>query len=711
MASAAAATDWKEILMRGLDFDRPCSAAGPGERCWLNSDLTHWNQVLQRLAFELRETSRGGVRLSSLRWRSVEINGDPDSVSRDAAFLASRLLDHHACIDELSVSIVADTGRLEKPAFFISLRPSSSAGESVRVIRSLEVCEISFEQARRDGMLYTLKGVDNICSLETLLFGSHRCKTKFTSDLGALLQRNRNSLKRVDAMCSEDAMCYRDTEIIMAPFLFVNLSHLGTFTAIDWMKPLLRASTHLTELRANVHGSELAIFAGAVTAIKTLTKLEVLLHESTPTVLFDALKMNSTLNWLCVKFPLLNSDCERPLASALRTNRTLRHLQLGGFQCTSSLAHLAAALSDNASLKFLELDTFSLQMTRVTALCWALRTNKTLETLALRLKCGFGTCRERVALADELTHSGSYGRVCLPLAEPDLSGLTATLPSVTACPQELDFSNIWHFEEALLISLFNAVASSYVRTLRADVLDEPGAKGLHFCEMLKKVGNLRRIFIICQELFARNVFRAVALNNSIDTLRIGIPDPVRFSTSEVAEALSCMLAHNESLTSVAVFCTHSSFDVSAGKAIARALSQNRRITHLVLPFTFSNDCSVSFAILEALRNNQRDLRRAVDFAILPTADRLCAEAFELLFRSPGLRNELMAAAGEQQAEVTRMLSSARNYLLDNYLVITGVVRQNVVRCRPSSAATQADALTNDCWRAIARYLKITDVIA
>ncbi|XP_072144193.1 uncharacterized protein [Dermacentor andersoni] len=560
-------------------------------------------------------------------------------------------------------------------------------------------------------MLYTLEGVDNICSLETLLFRSHRCKTKFTSGLGALLQRNRNSLKRVDAMCCEDPMCYRDYEIVMAPLTFVNFSCLGTFTAIDRIKPLLRVSTHLTELTANVHGSELTIFAGAVAAIKTLTKLEVLIHKSTPTVLFDALKVNSTLNWLCVKFPLLNSNCERALASALRTNTTLRHLKLGGFQCTSSLAHLAAALSDNASLKFLELDTFSLQMTRITGLCRAFRTNKTLETLALRLNSGFGTCGERVALADELTHSGSYGRVSLPLAEPDLPGLTATLASVTACPQELDFSNIWHFKEALLISLFDAVASSYVRALRVIVPNDPGAKGVLFCEMLKKVGNLRRMFIICLELLARNVFRAVALNNSIDTLRIGIPDPVRFRTSEVAEALSDMLAHSESLTSVTVFCTYSSFDVSAGKAIARALSQNRRITHLSLPFTFRNDCSVSFAILEALRNNQRDLRRAVDFAILPTADRLCAEAFELFFGSTVLRRQLMAAAGEQQAQVTRMLSSARNYLLDNYLVITGVVRHNVVRCRPSSAATQVDALTNDCWRAIARYLKITDVIA
>ncbi|KAH7980840.1 hypothetical protein HPB49_019584 [Dermacentor silvarum] len=312
-----------------------------------------------------------------------------------------------------------------------------------------------------------------------------------------------------------------------------------------------------------------------------------------------------------------------------------------------------------------------------------------------------------VALADELTHSGSYSRICVPLAEPDLPGLTVILASVTACPQELDCSDIWHFKNALLISLFDAVATSYVSSLRVIVPNDPGAKGVLFCKMLKKVGNLRCMDLVCRELFSRKVFRAVALNSSIDRLIISIVDPVYLRT---AEALSYMLAHNESLTEVSVYTAKNCFGESAARGIARALSQNRRITHLSLPFTFRTDSSDSFAILEALRNNHRDLHRAIHFAIHPTADRLCAEAFELLCGSPVFGRQLVAVGGAPQAEVTRILNSARNYLLDNYLVIAGVVRQNVVRCHPSSAATQADALTNDCSRAIARYLKVSDVI-
>ncbi|XP_049516379.1 uncharacterized protein LOC125942255 [Dermacentor silvarum] len=704
MAFAAAAFDCKESLLQELDFDRPCSAAVPGERCWLNSDLTQWNRVLHRLAFELIETKRGGLRFS---WENMEIARDPDSVSRDAAFLASQLLCHHACIDELELRCVADTGRLETPAFFIVLRPSSSAGESVRVIRSLDVCEMPFEEARRQGTLYTLQGVDAIGCLETLLFRSHGYKTKFTSDLGALLQHNRNSLKFVHAVCSEEAMNSRDRQIQAAGQSFEGLNIFDTFTAIDAIQPLFRASTHLRELTVNVHGSELAVFAEAVTTIKTLAKLFVLLHKSTPAVLFDVLKVNSTLNWLCVTFSLLSPDCERALASALRTNATLRHLELSNFQCTSSLVDLAEALSDNSTLEFLELNTSSLQITTIAALCRALSTNKTLKTLALRLRSGFGTHDERAALADELTHSGSYSRICVPLAEPDLPGLTVILASVTACPQELDFSNIWHFKNDLLISLFDAVATSYVSSLRVIVPNDPGAKGVLFCKMLKKVGNLRCMDLVCRELFARKVLRAVALNSSIDRLIISIVDPVYLRT---AEALSYMLAHNESLTEVSVDTAKNCFGESAARGIARALSQNRRITHLSLPFAFRTDSSDSFAILEALRNNHRDLHRAIHFAILPTADRLCAEAFELFCGSPVFRRQLVAVGGAPQAEVTRILNSARNYLLDNYLVIAGVVRQNVVRCHPSSAATQADALTNDCWRAIARYLKVSDVI-
>ncbi|XP_049516365.1 uncharacterized protein LOC125942236 [Dermacentor silvarum] len=461
---------------------------------------------------------RGGLRLA---WESMTIARDPDSVSRDAAFLASQLLCHHACIDELALRCVANTGRLEKPAFFIDLRPSSSAGESVRVIRSLIVCEMPFEEARREGTLYTLQGVDAIGCLETLLFRSHGYKTKFTSDLGALLQHNRNSLKFVHGVCSEEAMHSRDHQIQTERLWgqsFVGLNIFDTFTAIDAIKPLLEASTHLTELTVNVHGSELSVFAEAVAAMKTLTKLVVMLHNSTqlisnpsgdqwstPAVLFDVLKVNSTLNCLCARFSLLSPDCERALASALRTNATLRHLELSDFQCTSSLADLAEALSDNTTLEFLELNTSSLQITSIAALCRALSTNKTLKTLALRLKSGFGTHDERVALADELTHSGSYSRICVPLAEPDLPGLTAILASVTACPQELDCSDIWHFKNALLISLFDAVATSYAASIvrmldyRCHVFDPKAElESFHF----EDGGNVKPIedqtFMFCQ---------------------------------------------------------------------------------------------------------------------------------------------------------------------------------------------------------------------
>ncbi|KAH7938810.1 hypothetical protein HPB52_000445 [Rhipicephalus sanguineus] len=75
--------------------------------------------------------------------------------------------------------------------------------------------------------------------------------------------------------------------------------------------------------------------------------------------------------------------------------------------------------------------------------------------------------------------------------------------------------------------------------------------------------------------------------------------------------------------------------------------------------------------------------------------------------TPDIDGMLVKIAGFSDAEARLAVAAAENRRRETYLVLTGVVRGFVV-CWPADV-TQIDALSGDCWCAIARYLKVTDI--
>ncbi|XP_037572537.1 uncharacterized protein LOC119455146 [Dermacentor silvarum] len=179
-------------------------------------------------------------------------------------------------------------------------------------------------------------------------------------------------------------------------------------------------------------------------------------------------------------------------------------------------------------------------------------------------------------------------------------------------------------------------------------------------------------------------------------------------TNDAAEAIAFFLTRNETVTRIELSCMGCASRYQMGE-IYHGMLNNRRIVDYVLTFSFPFDCGMSFLVLEKLRKKRSMLYRAVEFAKLPVLDKQSAEAFELFFKNPGFRRELGEVTGSTEAEVLPLLMSAQNYLRDNYLVITGVVQQDVLECHPREV-TQVDALNKDCWRAIVRYLNVSDVV-
>ncbi|KAH7970031.1 hypothetical protein HPB52_023920 [Rhipicephalus sanguineus] len=146
-----------------LDLKRKCEAVNSQQKCWLSADLTAWNQVLHRLAFELVETRPGRLRLHSIQ--RGKAGGDNTTAARRASFLVSWLLAQHRCIEEFGATCAVPCGRsLEETPFPIRLRPSSGDRRS---LRCLEIEE-------RPTAALAVRDIDAVTDLETAVASALR---------------------------------------------------------------------------------------------------------------------------------------------------------------------------------------------------------------------------------------------------------------------------------------------------------------------------------------------------------------------------------------------------------------------------------------------------------------------------------------------------------------------------------------------------------
>ncbi|KAH7976502.1 hypothetical protein HPB52_014760 [Rhipicephalus sanguineus] len=84
-----------------------------------------------------------------------------------------------------------------------------------------------------------------------------------------------------------------------------------------------------------------------------------------------------------------------------------------------------------------------------------------------------------------------------------------------------------------------------------------------------------------------------------------------------------------------------------------------------------------------------------------------AQAFETLHAAPALVSQLSEVTGKSEQEALAAIQAVDRYIRSHYLYLTGVVKFSVECHR--SAQTQADALNDYCWQAIAQFLKVSDI--
>ncbi|KAH7987137.1 hypothetical protein HPB52_024220 [Rhipicephalus sanguineus] len=383
-----------------LDFERACAAAVPGERCWLSGELTAWNRVLNSLEYELVETRPGSVRLQKADCDDCDYSRSVEDVYREAAVLISWLLEHHLCIEELSLISPSHYGYKAPPVPSpIRLRPSvgSNLDRYFRQVK-IDMADHFFSSSTRPeekGHLFALEGLNTVCGIEKLKVASSKVTFKFAAELESLLRRNASTLKAVKIT---KAILPRNVDYALR--CLVNCESLTLYPYFSWgrrvpslvsVAQLLRTTSALKNLSISIcpinRKKQLTTIAEAIKANTSLTKLSVCSGEisCSPEPIFAALQANGTLKELQLQKCNIGVYSAQALAKALCKNTSLRRLSITESTISAySMQQLGVALRVNSTLEEIELSgRRSLPFGGIVGLCSSLAENKTLKKLTL----------------------------------------------------------------------------------------------------------------------------------------------------------------------------------------------------------------------------------------------------------------------------------------------------------------------------------------
>ncbi|KAL1419151.1 hypothetical protein MTO96_005259 [Rhipicephalus appendiculatus] len=684
-------------ILEQLDLNKPCGAVSSNEACWLCEDFEACNTVIRALSLELAETAPGTLRLSfdPDTWDNQDFF---ETVAREASIVLSALMCHHLCIRELDLSCVSCCISAAKPLFPISMRRQSSspASRSLRLLRISYTCGQINIYGRLD-----MRDLDAVIGLEALYINIRHFSERSATEIDALLKRNCNTLKNVEIFdCRPGWHNLRMVEHLAA-CKFLKLGSIDDSEVetpdVHGMVSLLRGSTTLKEATVEpIDLRQVSLIAEALETNCCLTKLSLNLKRSASVEeLFGALEVNEHLKELFLVASIhVNMICARVVASALKKNNCLRTLDMRtmSLQDGVGLELWSEALSKNVTLHVFHMGYHGIPISDVSALCKALRVNKSLKTLKFWEVTG--SEEERMSLARQLLADECYDRVDLgEWTEPYLRVLAPVLASPDAGTRELRLPNIGRLSHETVSVLFSALASNKkVNRLNVAVWNEFDHRVVLLCETLRKNRSIQFLSIyLTKSNSANEILRALTVNTSITELDMRLHVA---PSEETMAAFSDMLSRNNAITKIRV-----DFGTDDPRLLLEAYAHGMSGNRLILDLRYDVWGRAPIAppsLFVPVRRNRAALNRAIEFVFERREDRRCVECFEVFFGRSCLITKLMEIGDMSDVEARIGVTSAENRRRERYLVLAGVVRRSVA-CWPADV-TQIDALNGDCWR-------------
>ncbi|XP_077536425.1 uncharacterized protein LOC144148792 [Haemaphysalis longicornis] len=738
-----------------LDLKRDCSASGTRDACWLCDELENWNNTLNDLQLTLVEFQPGKLRLYVQTSKPAVGVADSD-VLYDASCFTAWLIRKHNCISSISIKQGDphwQVGGLPDyvPSASSNLRDISIEGygpldwasllESLGHIAQLESLKLT-DVVVDDKFLAKLVELltENACSVKTVVLtrtsmwgnacdGFARCISR-CGNLGELVL----DVKLVMPTTTSSAKVWELREWDESPDVSDEYSsdeYSAVEDSIDWGNVSYSEELTTQDYQSFVEdlsSSDFALFAAHLN-LDLKERNDTMLHElsdflessvALTSLSFNAFRpyhiaiiakplvTNSVLSDLVITYwgrhyrDPTRSCVGYGLRSLLSQNKGLRSLTIQNCVISQQGGRdVSEGLNANSTLERLNVNTTNpISVAVAWALCSALVRNKTLRTLRFGGLI-WATNVQRVQLSRNLARCGLFGRVQLDWKNWDLKLLARYMLSPSHGPTDLCLQ-MHELSDAAITILCQALSESLcVETLTVHFsgATPPGHTAI-LQEALERNKSLRRVTLHDQGSTPRSAMEALqglASNSCVTELALHC---CRMDTA-CAELFGSLLASNEALCKVVLSCqlqmsTHST------DAVCKGLVQNCSITEW--------HASHSTPPMErTVQRNLTRLQRAVRFVLHPNTVKGSAEAFELLESKASLVSGLISASAMSKAEAESAVKAARKFIQDNYLFINQIVCHRL-ECYPGEG-TQVDRLNFDCWRAVTKYLKVSDVVS
>ncbi|XP_077503301.1 uncharacterized protein LOC144113835 isoform X1 [Amblyomma americanum] len=695
-------------------FRRACTASSTND-CWLCDVLTSWNSALRYCRLNLREEEPGKLCLQTLRcvFLADDVAPRDKAAVHSAAFLLAYLPRQHKCIRRISLHgehLPHQRGplRLLLGADWWPQQPECN-------VQYLEISEIvDFEWN------ILLCGLGRVSALKCLIIERAIIDNDYVSKLDQLLAANSRGLQKLvisSSRAETDGISDRLIRAISNCTHLTELSfdgHLTTTGVVDLGRLLLSCENIQKLSLRDQFGDEcrLALLGALSIFVKTNASLMELHYESLSLdviELLNALKFNRTLKHLVLSGYKHNQktfgrEHGAALGAALATNSGLRSLVIS--HCTFSelaVEDISAGLALNTSLERFDLSHCRVNFGVASALCRVLYINRTLHMLVLDLNGE--AISERIRFSEQVAAANCYHRVGMRWDETSMPNFVNALQQPSLCPLECHIESS-RFSIRSLSQVCSALVSSTVESLSVAFIDSFLTEPRHHVhEAIRK--NQSIVSLSLQEDRISSgacIFVAKALleNRTVTKLSLRING---WHTG-AAETLSEILSKNQTLEKLLLNCSH--VDLWCVDVIASGLKENRTLTHFSIFDERDNASCSTMAVDECVDRNLSSWNCAVQFVLEVCISRRRAEIFESLQGMPCFLQRVAAASGKSLEEAATMVETAKCFIRSNYLFITGVVCRGIC-CYPSGQM-QLEHLYSDCWHAISKYLRVSDVI-
>ncbi|EEC06320.1 leucine rich repeat and NACHT domain-containing protein, putative [Ixodes scapularis] len=689
------------FMERFLDVNAPCTAdhRSPQKRCWITNHLSLWNSLLHPVGIRLREDILGKLTLETLAW----CNPSTTEYRVVSAFLVKRLLNNHCCIQHVDLSYAGELfsdhrQQLSRVRLNAGLQQITLDGcqvsqpelcQLVRVILQgdpvrLKLCHVRFGATGMTSLVQSVATWTRLADLDLSENGLRGC----------------DSLKLLEAVDTCKSIKYLKLDSNMVGVR--GAQRLAKLLTAN--KTLLRLSLFKTKIQ-----DKGAVAIGhALAANNTLESLmigENSIGSTGARAIASSLKVNTSLICLDLRYNDLANGGAIFIAQMLPSNKTLRELHLCGNEIgEAGIVAVADSLANNSTLLELCLDGNLFDEEGVAALARLISCNKTLRRLSARTLQGFGSAEESHVFIEALALNQSLEGITFSVR---LSCATEMLSQKLRCHETLQDLCI-HTYLIDITLLFDALAANRsLRTLEVWNYSLDIDVSEAFENLLRTTKTIRAVSVSnrVSNAFLMRAVIGLAQNASIWRFhvvsgKLGV---------KACEMIAILLMKNRTLS--AFIMDDAPIDKAGLKAVASGLSSNRFLQQLSV--TYAAPSAAGFSVSECLRRNGALLNHALQFALKRATDKSSAAAFQLYQRSEFFAYELSRVPEVMCLSSAELLiQEAKNYILRNYFIVTGVVKRNLI-CRTfrrgTVVTTQFDKLNAYCLYAIASYLQVADV--